>query len=322
MDFPLSSRLPHASRLILGCMGLGGNWDHQPLSAENITQAQAAVEAALEIGITVFDHANIYTLGKAEQCFGALFRQQPDLREKMILQSKCGIRFADNTGPKRYDLSAEHILSSVDESLRRLNTDYLDILMLHRPDPLAHPNEIAEAWAQLKTAGKVRHLGASNMSATQMSWLSSALDEPFINNQLEMSLLKLDWLNNGTCFNDTQGHNSLAWAGTLEYCQQQKIQIQAWGSLGKGWFSGSSPYDAPSSVQQTAQLAQELAHQYQTSRESIVLAWLMLHPAAIQPVIGTTNPERIRACADAVRIELSREDWYRLYVCSRVQELP
>lgn len=322
MTFPLTDRLPQASRLVFGCMGLGGGWDQQPLSSENIAHAQAAVEAALEIGVTVFDHANIYTLGKAEQCFGELFRQHPSLREKMLLQSKCGIRFEDGSSPKRYDLSAEHIISSVHESLRRLNTEYLDVLMLHRPDPLMQPDEIAEAWSQLKSAGKVRHLGVSNMHAGQMRWLSRALDEPLINNQLEMSLLKLDWLDNGTCFNDAQSKNTLAWTDTLEYCQQEKIQIQAWGSLGKGWFSGSTPRDAPSHVQQTAQLVQQLAHEYQTSRESIVLAWLMMHPAKIQPVIGTANPGRIRACADATRIQLSREHWYQLYVSARGQQLP
>lgn len=322
MTFPLKNALPQSSRLVFGCMGLGGGWDQQPLSSENISHAQAAVEAALEIGITVFDHANIYTLGKAEQCFGELFRQQPGLREKMLLQSKCGIRFEDGSGPKRYDLSAAHIISSVHESLRRLNTEYLDILMLHRPDPLMQPGEIAEAWAQLKTAGKVRHLGVSNMHAGQMRWLRSALKEPLINNQLEMSLLKLDWLDSGTCFNDAQNKTTLIWADTLEYCQQEKIQIQAWGSLGKGWFSGSTPHDAPHAVHQTAERVQQLAHEYQTSRESIVLAWLMMHPAAIQPVIGTANPERIRACADANRIQLSREHWYQLYVTARGQQLP
>ena len=183
MSFPLNTPLPGASRLVFGCMGLGGSWDEQPLSSSNLAHAQAAVEAALEIGITLFDHADIYTLGKAEETFGALFRQQPALREQMLLQSKCGIIFQDSRGPQRYDLSREHILGSVDASLRRLNTEYLDVLLLHRPDPLLHPAEIAEAWLKLKQAGKVRHLGVSNMHAGQLRWLRTYLPD-LVANQL------------------------------------------------------------------------------------------------------------------------------------------
>ena len=305
-------------------MGLGGGWNAQAISGQDVARAQAAVEAALEIGITLFDHADIYTLGKAEQCFGALFRQQPGLREHMLLQSKCGIRFADAIGPKRYDLSAVHIVDSVEASLRRLNTDYLDLLLLHRPDPLMQADEVAEAWMRLKSAGKVRHLGVSNMHKGQMRSLTHALGgEPLVVNQLEMSLRKLDWLDSGTCFNDSQGRpDRTDWAGTLEHCQQHKVQIQAWGALAKGWFSGALPADAAPAACETAALVQNLADLHQVARESIVLAWLMKHPAGIQPVIGTSEPLRIRACAAAATVQLSREAWYRLYVTARGGELP
>lgn len=313
---------PNPSRLIYGCMGLGGGWNQDSLRAEDIAHAQAAVEAALEIGITLFDHANIYTLGKAEQCFGELFKLQPGLRQRMRLQTKCGIRFADANGPKRYDLSAEHIVESVHASLRRLNTDYIDVLMLHRPDPLMEPDEINAAWRTLFNAGKVRQLGISNMHAGQLRHLVASLEAPLVANQLEMSLLKADWLDADTCFNDTQGRQSLVWGDTLHYCQSQNIALQAWGSLGKGWYSGGAPHDAPPPVVATAKLVRELADAHSVAPESIVLAWLLRHPARIEPVIGTANPARIRACGDASRVVLTRGQWFALYQCARGRELP
>lgn len=320
MNLPTNE--PAGSRLIYGCMGLGGGWNQDALQAGHIAQAQAAVEAALAIGITLFDHANIYTLGKAEQCFGELFKQQPSLRHQMQLQTKCGIRFADASGPKRYDLSSSHIIESVHASLRRLHTDHIDVLMLHRPDPLMEPDDINLAWRTLFEAGKVRQLGVSNMHAGQLRQLGAALDVPLVANQLEMSLLKTDWLDADTCFNDAQGQSSLVWGDTLQYCQSQQIGLQAWGSLGKGWFSGGAPQDASPAVLATAQLVQDLAEEHGVARESIVLAWLLKHPARIQAVIGTAQPERIRACRDAGRVALTRAQWYALYQSARGRPLP
>ncbi|MCU7369741.1 aldo/keto reductase [Paucibacter sp. O1-1] len=321
----LQHPLPDASPLIYGCMGLGGGWNSQPLSEADIDRAQAAVEAALDIGITRFDHADIYTHGKAEACFGALFKRQPALRQRLRLQSKCGIRFADKQGPGRYDLSAAHIERSVEASLQRLGSERIELLLLHRPDPLLEPAEVAEAFARLRAAGKVGQLGVSNMNAAQMQWLASALDAPLAANQLELSLARLDAIEAGTCFNDAQAlqrPGSLAWAGTLEYCQRERIPVQAWGALAQGLYSGRAGADAAPAVTRSAALVRELAEQHATAPESIVLAWLMRHPAGIQPVIGTADPARIRACGDAARIRLSREDWYALYVAARGQALP
>ncbi|MES2948129.1 MAG: aldo/keto reductase [Pseudomonadota bacterium] len=322
MPMPHLPGQPATSRLIYGCMGLGGGWNNNPLQAGDVVHAQAAVEAALEIGIALFDHANIYTFGKAEQCFGALLKQTPGLRQRMQLQTKCGIRFADADGPKCYDLSAEHIIESVHTSLRRLHTEYIDVLMLHRPDPLMEPDEINTAWRTLFAAGKVRQLGVSNMHAGQLRQLTAALETPLVANQLEMSLLKTDWLDADTCFNDNQGQSSLVWGDTLHYCQNQQIGLQAWGALGKGWYSGGAPKDAAPVVTATADFVQALAEEHGVTRESIVLAWLLKHPARIQAVIGTAQPDRIRACADAGRVVLSREQWYALYQSARGQELP
>ena len=320
--FVLQQTLPTSSRLVFGCMGLGGSWDAQPVTEANIAHAHAAVEAALEIGITLFDHADIYTLGKAESVFGTLLKRQPALRDRILLQSKCGIRFGDELGPKRYDLSYDYLLASVDGILARLGVDYLDTLLLHRPDALMDPAEVAEAWLRLKLSGKVRHLGVSNMHSGQMALLQRELADPILINQLEMSLLKHDWIDDGTCFNDDQGKGTRQWGETLEYCRLYNVQLQAWGSLGKGWFSGAAPQEAPASVHATASLVKQLAHQYDVPTESLVLAWLLMHPARIQPVIGTSHPERIRACKEAQSVPLSRGDWYQLYVTMRGRELP
>nr|WP_295079908.1 aldo/keto reductase [uncultured Roseateles sp.] len=328
-SIPLQTHLPHASRLVLGCMGLGGGWDQTPIGEADIAKAHAAVEAALEIGITLFDHADIYTRGKAEQCMGELFKRQPSLRQRLHLQSKCGIRFADASGPGRYDLSAEHIERSVDGILQRLQIESLEILMLHRPDPLMQAEEVAAAFSRLRAAGKVQHLAVSNMQAAQMRQLSASLDQPLLANQVEMSLGKLDWLEAGSCFNDAQLRpqaHALNWPETLAYCQAHHVQLQAWGSLAKGVFSGAAlpggDDAAAAAVRHCAEQVQQLANLMVVSREAIVLAWLMMHPAGIQPVIGSSEPARIRACGEALKVKLSREDWYRLYVAARGQALP
>ncbi|MDC8771845.1 aldo/keto reductase [Paucibacter sp. hw8] len=319
---PVDRPLPTSSRLILGCMGMGSDWNGGAVTESHIAQAHAALEAALEIGITLFDHADIYKRGTAEQCFGELLRRQASLRDSILLQSKCGIRFADDSGPARYDLSGAYIVSAAEASLRRLGVEHLDILLLHRPDPLMEPHEIAEAFSRLRSAGKVRFFGVSNMQAGQMRWLQQALDAPLVANQLEMSLAKLDWLDHDSSFNDAQNATALPWADTLQYCQQQGIQLQAWSPLAQGAFSGAKSDSASPAQQATAKLVLSMAEQYAVSAESIVLAWLLRHPAGIQAVIGSTNPDRIRACAAATTIQMSREDWYRLYLSARGQALP
>jgi predicted oxidoreductase len=325
LSFPIREHLPQSSRLVLGCMGFGGGWNAEPLAETDIARADAALDAALGVGITVLDHADIYTLGKAEQAFGALFQRQPSLRDRVLLQSKCGIRFADADGPKRYDLSAAHIERSVEASLRRLHTDRLDLLLLHRPDPLMQPAEVAEAFSRLHRAGKVRFFGGSNMHAAQLRWLGRHLSLPLVANQLQMSLLQHDWLEAGTTFNDPQGAASpqaAAWPGTLEHCQAEGVQLQAWGALAQGRLSGRVAADATAAQRRTAALVVSMAEREAVSPEAVLLAWLLRHPAHIQPVIGTADPARIRACAQAQNLSLSREDWYALYEAARGRELP
>lgn len=319
---PLNIYLPDASRIACGCMGLGGEWDNSPVGPEHIRQAHELMDTALEVGINFFDHADIYTLGKAEQVFGQVLSERRSLRERIFLQSKCGIRFAEGDIPGRYDFSRQWIIQSVENTLSRLQTDYLDLLVLHRPDPLMEPEEVADAFDQLCSDGKVRYFGVSNMQMHQVNYLQSCLDQPLVVNQLDMSLSRLDWLDEGVLVNHPEGAATGFTPGTLEYCRSHNIQLQAWGCLSQGLFTGKDLADQPESVQATAQLVARIADELEVTREAVVLAWLMRLPAGIQPVIGTTRPERIRACAQAMGMHLSREHWYQLYVSSRGRRLP
>lgn len=310
-----------ADALIFGCMGLGGSWDEPQTTAEQQAENFKTLDAAVDAGYRFFDHADIYTRGKAEQVFGDYLKLHPGLREQLIIQSKCAIRFADQQGPGRYDFSAGYIRNSVEQSLNRLKTDYLDMLLLHRPDPLMQPQEVADILLQLQQEGKVRHFGVSNFGWPQLQLLQQALGQPLRVNQLQMSLQQLDWLEQNVLTGMADGCNTFFSYGTVEYCQLHDVQLQAWGSLAQGCYSGGRvPQTA--AEQATARLVQQLAAEYQCASEAIVLAFLLRYPAGIQPVIGTTNPQRLLACRDALRITLSREHWYALYVASRGQALP
>ncbi len=321
-DYPLADVFSLTTPLVFGCMGLGGEWGKSSIGQKHIQQAQEVIESALESGIRVFDHADIYTFGKAETAFGKVLSQQPSLRDQIILQSKCGIRFSDEYGVKRYDLSSQWIIQSVDASLARLHTDHLDILLLHRPDPLMDIHDIAEAFLQLKSQGKVSAFGVSNMQAHQIAFLQSALSDPLRVNQIQLSLLHRDWLEEGVMVGSPQGEHVNFTPGTLQYCQQNRVQVQAWGALAQGVFSGRDVTGEAESVRQTAALVAKLAGEYQVSAEAIVLAWLMRHPANIQPVIGTVSRVRLRACSEVHNMCLSREHWYELFVTARGQALP
>lgn len=316
----MQNYFPDASRLVYGCMGLGGGWNNEAATKEHVLQAHQVIEQALALDINVFDHADIYTFGKAETVFGKVLKENPSLKERMILQSKCAIRFEDDLGPKRYDFSAQWIESSVEGILQRLNIEQLDILLLHRPDPLMELDEVATTLSSLQQQGKIKHVGVSNMHGHQMAYLQSALSSPIVANQLEMSLAFRDWLEDGVTTNSPANRNSGYAPGTLEYCMMNKVQLQAWGSLAQGKYTGASTQNDTDAA--TAALVNSLAAEYETSPEAIVLAWLMRHPANIQPVLGTTNIERIKACHKSMDIQLTREHWYLLLECARGQEMP
>ncbi|BCW55514.1 MULTISPECIES: aldo/keto reductase [unclassified Arthrobacter] len=310
--------------VIYGCMGLGGSWSDEPHGSHHVDQAAAAVQAALDAGITLFDHADIYRSGKSEAVFGEVMAATPGLRERIRLQTKCGIRLNERGLQTHYDLSRDAILERVNGSLERLRTDYVDILLLHRPDPLADPAEMASAVGQLMDEGKVRQLGVSNMSAAQIEALRDRLETPVVANQLEMSLLKRAWLESQVLVNHPEHLDYSFPHGTLEYCTRNNITLQAYGALARGVYTGAEPDSPTSADAATAELVAGLAGEYGTSGEGVLLGWLMKHPAGIAPVIGTVNPDRIRACGDAARVAqaLTRADWYKLWVTARGSNIP
>jgi len=313
------------SRLCAGCMGLGGGWDkHVMLTKQHEMQAQEFLDAALALDINFFDHANIYAVGRAEQVFGRAMRERPGLREKIVLQSKCGIRWADDPPgtPQRFDFSFEHILASVDETLQRLGTEYLDILILHRPDVLWDCNEIARAFAVLKKAGKVRYFGVSNQNRFQMEYLQSFLPDPLVANQLQMSLLHHGFAEVGISFNQASPDYPDGWEGVLEYCRLKDVSLQAWSPLDGGALTRGDLSKLSESARRTAALVLEYAEARGVPSEAVALAWLLKHPARIVPVIGTTRPDRLAACAKSLEVTLSREEWYRLFETARGRPMP
>lgn len=315
------------SRVAYGCMPLGGGWDHSPLPAETRAEAVKSVRAALDQGINFFDHADIYCMGKSEEAFAAVWSDIPGLRQQILLQSKCGIRFGGEPAPDsphRFDFSYEHILHSVEGSLRRLQTDYLDVLLLHRPDPLVEPDEVARAFDALHQSGKVRWFGVSNHTAAELELLRASLRQPIVTNQVEFNVMHTHMLDEGVIFN--QNNPRLARnEGAIEYCRLHNITLQSWGSLARGMLSGRQPGQAAAlseTAAKTAAVVAEIARQKGAALEAVLIAWILRHPAKIQAVIGTTKPERIAAACEGDSLVLSREDWYRLYLAGRGEPLP
>jgi predicted oxidoreductase len=320
-------RLAHTdlevSRIAYGCMALGGSWDGAPYSDDEVKHAIRLITAAVEAGINFFDHADIYARGKSERIFGEVLRAVPGLRKRIVIQSKCGIRFADTPEagtPGRYDFSSEHIRASVDASLTRLGIEQLDILLLHRPDPLMEPTEVAEAFSALHRAGKVRYFGVSNFSASQIALLQRSVDQTLVVNQLEISLLHHHLISEGIGVNQT-GYDYAATTGTLDYCRLHDIRVQAWTPVARGKII-NPPADAPENVKAVAAKIQALAAQLGTTREAIALAWLLRHPAGIQPVVGTAKVDRLLDSCNSDTIELSRESWYGLLEAARGLPVP
>ncbi|GGD38992.1 aldo/keto reductase [Pseudoxanthomonas indica] len=311
-----------ASRIAVGCMHLSRAWDNSPLTEAERLQTRALVDTALERGITLFDHADIYARGKSERLFGEVLAASPSLRDSMVLQSKCGIRFAHEphaSSPGRYDFSHAHLISSVEGSLQRLQTDRLDLLLLHRPDPLGHPDEVARAFDDLQRSGKVLHFGVSNHTGAQIALLQKSVAQPLVVNQVEISLLHHHLINEGVVA-AIPGTPYTASAGTLDYCRQHDILVQAWSPLAGGRLS--HPETAEPGLRPTAERVAHFASKYGVSAEAILLAWLLRHPAGIQPIVGTTQAERLLAASAADVIELDREDWYDLFTAARGAPVP
>lgn len=286
--------------LAVGCMRL---------NSLDKKAAEHFLNTALDLGANFFDHADIYGRGACETLFAEAIGMNSSVREKIILQSKCAIR------PKVcYDFSKEYILSSVDGILKRLNTEYLDVLLLHRPDTLMEPEEVAEAFTQLKTAGKVRHFGVSNHNPMQIQLLEKCLEEPLMVNQLQFSPTNATMITEGFRVNMLDDGAVNRDGSVLEFCRLKDITIQVWSPFQYGTFAGT--YLNNPKFPELNQKIDELAEKYGVSNTTIVMAWILRHPAHMQPIMGTTNEGRLRDCVRAADIELTREEWYAIYLAA------
>ncbi len=307
------------TRLALGCMGLAGTWNPAEVGAENIKRATDSVRAALECGVTFFDHADIYGATACESVFRDALKNLGTPRESIFVATKCGIRSG------YYDHSPQHIRASIEGSLKRLDMEYVDLYQLHRPDPLSHPAETAQVLDQLVQEGKIRYVGVSNYYPRQLSALSKYLQAPIVSNQIAISLLRLDPIYEGAA--GGAGSVDSAGDGVLDGCLKHSITPLAYSPLGGGWLAGKRevPQDHAQreSIERVAEVSRGLREKYDDATPTqLALAWLLAHPAQIVPLVGSNNPEHIREAAPSVKIQLERTDWYALWVAARGQRVP
>lgn len=287
------------SPMIAGMMRLA-DWDM------SVSSRVSFIEQCVDAGVTSFDHADIYGQYQCEKLFGEALVKQPSLREKIQLISKCGIRFVSENRPKHsiksYDTSYKHIVSSAENSLKELNTDYLDSLLIHRPDPLMNANEIALAFADLMQAGKILSAGVSNFLHHQTALIQSACDFPLAINQIEISVL----------------HTESFYDGTLDYCQQFGMTPIAWSPLARGLlFNGESEQAA-----RVSSKLKQVASALGATVDQVAFAWLLKHPAGIKPIIGSGNIERIKSAQGATQLRLADEQWFDILQASKGHKVP
>ena len=285
------------SQVALGCMRIADKTDKE---------MDFYLNNAIELGFNYFDHADIYGRGKCEEVFGAALKRNPSLRDKMYIQTKCSI-----VPGTMYDFSKKHIISAVDGSLKRLGVEYVDALLLHRPDLLMDPAEVAEAFDELESKGKVRAFGVSNHSPLQIELLQREMKQKLFANQMQLSITNANMIANGANVN-LPGADGTNYDGYLrDYCRLKGITIQPWSPLQYGFIAGS--FLINEKYEKLNATIEELAEKYGITPTGMAIAWLLRLPDKMQPIVGSTNPERIKAVADAADVELSREDWYRIY---------
>ena len=287
----------HACRLGYGCMRISGDR----------AKGRAAVIAAYEAGYRLFDHADIYGGGACESLFGEILREVPGMRQAIVLQGKVGIRKAAGKGqPGQYDFSREHLTAAIDGCLARLRVERLDILLLHRIDLLADPDEVAAVFAAAHAAGKVGAFGVSNASASQVRMLAARVRVPLVANQVEINLDRIDALTDGT----------------LDQCLELGISPQAWCPIGGVGYGAWGRHASPAQWRLVEAELDRQAAALGSDRVGVNLAWLLRHPARIMPLIGSTTPERIRAALVAAALPYGRNDWYALHEARRGQPVP
>jgi predicted oxidoreductase len=302
-----------SSRLAYGCWRVAGTWNPAEVTPAGRAVGRRAIIAAYEAGYTLFDNADIYCRGEAERILGETLREVSGMRDRVVIVTKGGIRPAGDPqpdSPPRYDFSASHLINACEQSLQRLGLEMIDLYLLHRPDLLANPEEVAQAFSGLKAAGKVRYFGVSNFRPLLLTALQAACPMPLVVHQVEISLAKLD------AFTD----------GTLDQCLIERITPMAWSPLAGGLIGDGASRLLPSQKTYRPECflpeLDAVARARGVSRTEAALAWLLKHPAQIQPVIGSTNPDRIRQAAKAADLELTREEWYRLLIAARGEPLP
>jgi predicted oxidoreductase len=267
--------------------------------------AERFIKTALDLGVNFFDHADVYGGGACESLFADACRSYP--RDKLILQSKCGIRPG-----VAFDFSKEHILSAVDGILKRLKTEYLDVLLLHRPDALVEPEEVADAFDALYNNGKVRNFGVSNQNPFQIQLLQKFLNQPILVNQLQLSVTNANMISAGMHVNMLDDSAINRDGSVLDFCRLNDITIQAWSPFQFGFFEGV--FLGNEKFSELNAKIHEVAEKYGVSDMTIAIAWILRHPAHIQPVTGTTNEKRLADCAKAAEITLDRDEWYAIYL--------
>jgi predicted oxidoreductase len=310
---PLGKSPLRSSVLAYGGWRLAGVAEAVQVTPEREAHGCAAVIAAYEAGFSLFDLADVYCDGVAEHIFGLALREVGGMRDRIVVATKGGIRKAgqpDPHAPYRYDFSKDHILRSCEESLQRMGIETIDLYQLHRPDFLCDPAEVASAFSQLKQEGKVREFGVSNFRPSQVTMLQSACPMPLIANQVEISLAQLGSF----------------WDGTLDQCLAAGITPMAWSPLAGGRLASGARVSMSDSDHARRQKLYDvmdlLGRERGVSRGQIAIAWLLKHPSQIIPIVGTTNPERILEAQKASDLELSREEWYRLFEAAQGQRLP
>ena len=288
-----------ASQIILGCMRI----------IEPGKNPVKVIETAYENGINFFDHADIYGAGKCETVFAEALAQTSIRREDIYLQSKCAIRPG-----VAFDFSKEHIIKSVEGSLQRLQTDYLDTVLLHRPDTLMEPEEVAEAFHELEKSGKVRYFGVSNQNPMQVELLKTAVKQPLLFNQLQFGLKHTEMIDAGLNVNIPNQASHMQDGSVLEYSRINKMTIQAWSPFQHGYFDG--PFVGNDKFPELNKKLEEYAEKYNLTPSGIAIAWINRHPAGMQTIIGTMTEQRILEVTNASDLVLSRNEWYDLYMAA------
>ncbi len=285
-----------ASAIALGCMRIAS------LTVDGVDRL---IRTALEEGIDFFDHADIYGGGKSEELFGEVLVRTPSLRDRILIQSKCGIRQGF------FDFSKEHILTAVDGILTRLRTDRLDFLLLHRPDALMEPEEIAEAFTLLEKSGKVRFFGVSNQNPAQMELLTRFVPQRIQANQLQLGLAYTGMIDAGVHVNMTDEASVVHDGSVLDYCRLKDITIQPWSPFQYGFFKGA--FLGSPEFPELNRAVDDLAREKGVTPSAIAIAWLLRHPAHLQPIVGTADADHLRDLCQASKVDLTRPEWYALY---------